>query len=516
MQKESAGLDTAAAALRILPLEASSGGVVHDPGGSDQQDDQIRRLPLTTPWRLVTPFVRSPIGIAAGALVGGQLIRMLGGVAFWGIATRSFPASRIGIAASAVAALMICVQLAVLGAGSSVIRLYPNAARQGDLLAAAFKLVLIASCVVAGVFILLSAFLLTHLETIGRTPLFASAFFVACMLGACNLLGNEASVAMMRPASILIRAALLSTVMLAIVSAASVALPARSEVIFACWAAGELAAALLLIVHLRARPASAARRLARVKMQQVVSKGVANQVITVADRVPPMLLTILVTQLLSPELSAYWYAAWMAALSVFFIPIYSGTALFADLVRAGQVEARRVRATALRALAVAGAAALGVALLSHRILDFFGRGYAAHGERPLQLLLAAVVSVTVVQTYFAVCRATDHLREAGLTAVVTAIFGLGLAGWFGHRYGLNGVAGAWVGCETAAAVWALWRTRRLTRRPSVASQPARVVAPAAPIHPTRTTDQSGLPSLDSTAHTAPRAALGRPGPPADS
>jgi O-antigen/teichoic acid export membrane protein len=471
------------------------------PGAATSRMTRSQRRPRTTSSRLLTLFVRSPVGTAASALVGGQLTRMLGGVAFWGIATRSFPASRVGIAASAVAALMICIQLAVLGAGSSVIRLYPNAARQGDLLAAAFKLVLIASCVVAGAFILLSASVLTHLETIGRNPLFAGAFCVACILGACNMLGNEATVAMMRPASILVRAALLSAVMLALLSAASIALPARSEVIFSCWAAGELAAALLLIVHLRARPVSAARRLARVKTKQVVSKGLANQVITVADRVPPMLLTILVTQLLSPQLGAYWYAAWMAALSVFFIPIYSGTALFADLVRAGQVEARRVRATSLRTLAVAGTAALGVALLSHRILNFLGPGYAAHGERPLQLLLAAVVSVTIVQTYFAVCRATDHLAEAGVTAVLAAVFGLGLAGWFGHRYGLNGVAGAWVGCETAAAVWALWRISRLTQRSSVRAQPGRGAAPA-PIRPTRTTDQSGLPSRDSSAHTA--------------
>jgi O-antigen/teichoic acid export membrane protein len=438
------------------------------------------------PQRLLRQFAGSRVGTAAGALVGGQLIRMLTGVVFWGIATRSFPASRVGIAAAAVAALMICIQLAVLGAGSSVIRLFPDEVERADLLAAAFKLVLVASCAVAATFILLSAFLLTHLQTIGRTPLFAAAFCVACIAGACNQVGNEASVAMIRPGTILVRAASLGAVMLAILSAASIVLPARSEVIFSCWAAGELTAFVLLILHMRARPTSAVRRMARVKIQQVVSSGVANHAITVADRVPPMLLTILLAQILSPRLSAYWYAAWMAALGVYFIPLYAGTALFADLVREGEVRFSRVRATALRTLAVAGTAAVGVGLLSGRILNFLGPGYASHGEQPLLLLLAAVVSVTIVQTYFAVCRATDHLVEAGATAVLTAVCLLSLAAWFGHQDGLSGVAGTWLGCETTTAVWALWRIRRLTGKSSIPSRQPRIAPRAVATRPGET------------------------------
>jgi O-antigen/teichoic acid export membrane protein len=174
-----------------------------------------------------------------------------------------------------------------------------------------------------------------------------------------------------------------------------------------------------------------------------------------------MLMTILVAEILSPRLGAYWYTAWMAALGVFFIPIYTGTALFAQLVREGTDRAERVRTTLRHTLAIAGSAALAVAVVSHVILEFLGPNYAAHGQRPLLLLLAGIVSVTVLQMYFAVCRATDRLAEAGATAGITAVTVIGLAALLARPYGLDGVAAAWLLCETAAAVWGLWRLTRL-------------------------------------------------------
>jgi O-antigen/teichoic acid export membrane protein len=388
---------------------------------------------------------------------------MFAGVVFWAIAVRSFPAASVGIAAAAVSALMICNQLAVVGGGSSVIRLSPGGERKPiDLLAAAFKTILVAALAISAVFLLLSAFFLTHLSVIGRTPIFAAAFVITCALGSFHLCANEASVAMGRPTQILVRAVSLSSVMLICLAvSALVLLPRDSVVIFSCWAVGELTAVTVLGLQLGIRPRSAARRIASAKVRTVASTGLANHAVTMADRLPPMLMTILVAEILSPRLGAYWYTAWMAALGVFFIPIYTGTALFAQLVREGTDRAERVRTTLVHTLAVAGSAALAVAVVSHVILEFLGPNYAAHGQRPLLLLLAGIVSVTVLQMYFAVCRATDRLAEAGATAGITGATVIGLAALLARPYGLDGVAAAWLLCETAAAVWAVWRLTRL-------------------------------------------------------
>jgi O-antigen/teichoic acid export membrane protein len=390
---------------------------------------------------------------------------MLSGVMFWAIVTRTFPASNVGIAAAAVAAMMICVQLALVGAGSSVIRLYPQAADgAGQLLAAAFKIVFIASLAIAGGFIVLSAFALADLSRIGRDPLFAGAFVIACVLGAWHGLANEAAVAIARPFHIVVRALALSTAMLVLIGMwVLLSLPARSDVIFSCWAVGELTACLLLARQLGVRrPARAGRAMASAKVGTIAARGLANHALTMADRIPPMLMTVVITEILSPKLSAYWYAVWMAALTVFLVPIYSGTALFAELVREGQVRAARIRGTCIRTLGIAAVGALAIGLVADDVLGFLGPEYAAHGTRPLQILAGAVASVTILQTYFAVCRATDRLLEATTAAILAGIGAVSLGAWLSRDYALSGVAAAWLGSQSAAATWALWRLRNLT------------------------------------------------------
>jgi len=418
------------------------------------------------------PFVRgladSRVGPAVSALVAGQLIRLLSGVVFWGIATRTFPASSVGIAAAAVAAMIVCTQLALVGAGSSVIRLYPQAAGgAGQLLAAAFKVVLIASLIVSIAFVLLSAFALEGLSPIGRDPIFAAAFIAACVLGAWDSLASEASVAIARPFQIVIRAFGLSAVMLAFIGTwALLSLPTRSNVIFSSWAAGEFAACALLAWQLGVRrPGRAARTIAGAKVRTVARRAISNHALTLADRIPPLLMTLVITEMLSPELSAYWYAVWMAAVTVFWIPIFSGTALFADIVREQVVEAARIRANGVRTFGVAALAALTIALLAPQLLGFLGPEYAAHGERPLRVLVAAVMAVTILQTYFAVCRATDRLLEATGTAVAVGIAAVSLGTWLGREYALTGIAAAWLGSQSVGAGWALWRLGRLTQLP---------------------------------------------------
>jgi hypothetical protein len=176
-------------------------------------------------------------------------------------------------------------------------------------------------------------------------------------------------------------------------------------------------------------------------------------------------MTLVITEMLSPELSAYWYAVWMAAVTVFWIPIFSGTALFADIVREQVVDAARIRATGVRTFGVAALAALMIALLAPQLLGFLGPEYAAHGVRPLRVLVAAVMAVTILQTYFAVCRATDRLLEATGTAVAVGIAAVSLGTWLGREYALMGIAAAWLGSQSVGAGWALWRLGRLTQLP---------------------------------------------------
>ena len=444
------------------------------------------------PRRLRSPIRGGHVSAAAGALVGGQLIRMAGGVVFWGLAARTFPASDVGIAASAVAAMMICVQLSVAGAGSSVILLYPQTAAPQRLLLAAFKFVVIASLAISGAMVAIGAFALGGLTEITRDPVFIAVFVAACVLGTCGGLANEVSVATARPAHIVVRSAALSATMLAMLGAWTLAaLPRTSDVIFSCWAAGELIACVLIAVQMgllrrRRSPRSAVDATIRsvaVTMRAIATRAIGQHALTLADRTPPLLMTLVITEIHSPELGAYWYTLWMAALAVLLVPMYFGTALFAELARERAIPWPRVVRNSARTLAVGVIAALLLALLAGDVLGLLGSAYRVNGERALQLLTVSVVSVTILQTYYAVCRSTDRLREATTTALIMGAAAMALGAWLSRSHALEGVAVAWLVCQAPAAAWALWRMRRLARRLKQPHPRASIAADVVAGHP---------------------------------
>jgi O-antigen/teichoic acid export membrane protein len=436
------------------------------------------------------------VSAAASALVAGQFIRMGGGVAFWTLAARSFSASEVGIAASAVAAMMLCIQLALAGAGSSVIRLYPQTAdAAAHLLATAFKFVIVTSFLIAGGFVLIGALTLGVLSDVVTNPIFAAIFVAATVFGTCGSLANEVSVATGRPSQIVVRAGGLSITMLTLLGSWILFASSRSsDVIFSCWAAGELAACVLLALQLGLRrPTRFMGKNAVVRLRSVATRALGQHALTLADRIPPFLMTLVITETMTPELGAYWYAVWMAVLAILLIPMYVGTALFADLVRDAAVTWPRIRTNIARTLAVGGIAALALAVLAGDLLRILGPAYEENGERALQILAATVIPVTVLQTYYAVCRSTDRLREATATALVVGLTAMSVATWLGRTHGLEGVAVAWLACQTPPALWALWRVRRLSSRP-----PTRTVTTDVPIS-AKTDEPATRPAMEPAA-----------------
>jgi fucose permease len=74
-----------------------------------------------------------------------------------------------------------------------------------------------------------------------------------------------------------------------------------------------------------------------------------------------------------------------------------------------------------------------------------------------------VYPVIFIQAYYAVCRGTSRLGEATLMGLVTGTAGTIAAAVVGLRYGLAGMATAWLVVQCAAGAWAAWRTHLLAR-----------------------------------------------------
>jgi O-antigen/teichoic acid export membrane protein len=392
------------------------------------------------------------------------------GFLFWIVAARTFEPAAVGLAAGAVSSMMLCTQLALVGAGSSVITLLPEHRRAPlRLLDAAFTIVALAALLTGGTFLLLASDVLDELSVVASSPAYAVLFLAMTLLGALGALFDQVSTALRRADQVLVRGVLFGAVTLSLVAVLALVTDSSSSLaIFLPWVAAGAAACFVAAIQLRR---STVRHRYRPRVDPslagaLLRVGFPNHLLTLTEKAPGLVLPIVVTELLSPEANAVWYAVWMMVWAVYIIPISSGLALFVEAADRPDHLRRAIAHSTRSALAFGTTAALLLALLAPWALSLLGARYADLGVTPLRILLCAFVPLVFVQAYFASCRARRRLAEAIATGALSGTAGVAAAAAAGTVYGLNGMAVAWLGTQLIAGIWALSRLRWVSRRPA--------------------------------------------------
>ena len=408
----------------------------------------------------------APIVSSLG-LIAGRMASMGLGFLAWLVAARLFPVAEVGIASGSVAAMMLCVQLAMVGVGSAVIALLPSHSEEpGRLLDPAFTAVAGLAVAASLLFLVIARAIFHELDIVVAVPILAVAFVAMTLFGAVNVLYDNISIALRRGEQVLSRNVVFGLVTIGVpLALARIAAGHGSWVILWAWALAGLAACAIGLVQLRRtldgyvhRP-----RIDLARTGRLISVGLPNWALTMTERGPALLMPVLVTELISPTTNAYWYAVWMMAWVVMIIPISAGQTLFAEAARAPQRTGESTRHALVTSLGLGVPAALALALLAHIALLLLGSQYADAGDQALRILVITVVPFSLLQAYFAICRARGQLTEAiivgaasGLAAVVAALAA-------GRAGGLIPMAAGWLVVQLIAGTWAGWRLWRLTR-----------------------------------------------------
>jgi O-antigen/teichoic acid export membrane protein len=399
------------------------------------------------------------------ALIAAKVATLGLGFLFWFAAARLYPAAEVGLAAGVVAAVLLCTQLALLGAGAAVIALFPSHARApAQLLDTAVNVVILSGALVGLAFVALAAEAFPELGIVSSSPAYTALFAAMSVFGTVGVLLDQVSTSVRRGDQALTRGMLNGLLSLVCLGALGVAAThAGSMALFACWVAGSAAACALGAMQLR-RGVTRYRWRPRMELglsRRLMVVGLPNQVLTLADRAPGLVLPIVVTELLSPAQNAYWYAVWMMAWVVFVVPVQVGLTLFAEAAHRPHAIDAIVRHGVRVSLGVGLLGAAALTAIAPMALSLMGHGYAAAGTTALRALVWGVVPAAAVQAYYARSRAARRLREAIATATASGLITVGLAAAAAVVWGITAMALAWVLAQTATGVWALWRLTRL-------------------------------------------------------
>ncbi|TLM84322.1 polysaccharide biosynthesis protein [Pseudarthrobacter sp. NamE5] len=360
--------------------------------------------------------LRSSFGLilAKGAQTGS-------GFAFWVVAAHAATDREVGLTTAAVSAVLICAQLAVLGAGSAVIVSVGRGEPPARVLDAALAIVAVASTALALGYLVLEAVVAP--ETASVSVLFWLMFIFAAVTGTLGTVLDQALVALGRGASATLRYTLGGLVSLGAVAVVAWQVHRSSaDVLMACWTVGTALTCLVGMIQLRRLVGYRPRpSLHPARGRPLLALGIPNQLLTLTERAPGLLLPPLLAHMVAPEAAAYWYPAWMMAWAAYTAPMLMGIVQFSEGVREPARLVSTTWATLRWSLAIGGLAAAVLIVFARPLLHLLGHRYAEASTDALRWLAAGVVAYAVLQAYNAVCRARGHYVEAITVGVVLAI-----------------------------------------------------------------------------------------------
>ena len=394
------------------------------------------RAILSRAWRQHRNLLRN-----AGSLVATTGITSVLGAAYWTFAARLFSQQDVGYGAAAVPAMTLLGTIGMFGFGTLLIGELPKRKRRAELVSAAL-ITCALGCLALGLgFVLVVPHFSKRFETMLGAPEQKGIFIAGVVLTGVSSVLDLATIGVLRGGVQLARNVAFSFAKLAILPIVAFVLHDSLGIdIVLSWVAGIAISLVLVAVRLAI---SGTRLLARPDWNLLRSLGrttMAHNWLNIAITVPPTVIPVLVTVLVSPSANAAFYVAFTLSSFLYVVPGHLATVLFALAAAEPHAIARNVR-FASRLSYLIGLPAMAILMLSgHRILSIYGPGYARIATVPMCLVALGYIPSVPKALYIAVCRANGRIAHAATILTVFTIMEIGGAAAGGALDGLTGLS----------------------------------------------------------------------------
>lgn len=401
----------------------------------------------------------------SSSLMSTTAVTSILGAAYWWLAARTFPASAVGFAGAAVSAMTLLGTFAMFGLGTLLMgELARQPGRVRSLLTTALVCSCLAGVVLGLVYAAATPRISTDLAPIASSIPVALVFALGVSLFAMTKVLDQALIGLFRGGLQLWR-----NVLFGVIKLGALALPVLwwennpGMVIYSTWVTGSV---LSLAAIAFVRPGLRGGRLADYRpewqlLRELRSAALGHHALNLALQVPMLALPLLVTALLSAELNAGFYIAWMIASFLYVVPSSLAIVLYA----AGSAEpaaiAQKLRLTLGLSTAFTLMCSVGLVIVAEPTLRVFGARYAEDATTTLRVLALAAFPLIIRTHFISVSRTSGQVNRATVVFTVGGCLEIVLAAWGGTLAGLDGLATGW---SIALCVEAAFMGRPVLRR----------------------------------------------------
>lgn len=380
------------------------------------------------------------------------------GIAYWVVAARLYDQATVGTNMAVIAAMTTLSGISQLNLGPSLGVLVPRARERGRrVVAQVYTVVTVYGLVALTVFFV---FVLPHLTELSAvldsTP--RMLLFAAAVL-AFNLFAlQDAALVSLRWGKVIpVENAVFGIVKIILLVALVASLPQFG--IFTSWFIPMLAIVPVVSGFIFLRGSGRGRStLAPSTPRDSVPKLALDYLGYLFQISSTFFLPVLALELLDPVAASVFAVAWLTSSTIDLLATNVGTALTVETSYGEDPEA--LRRTILRRALPLVVLVAGVGLLAAPlILRLYGPEYSTDGVRTLQILLLASVPRCLVTFAIAESRAHRNIKTIVWLRLQNAVLALGLAFLLTPRFGVEGMALAWLvaqvlgGCTALQLVW---------------------------------------------------------------
>jgi O-antigen/teichoic acid export membrane protein len=398
---------------------------------------------------IVTAVERNKALLAnATSLVGTVGVASGLGFVYWAVAAKLFSPEAVGFGSASSSAMSLLGTVGMFGLGPMLMGELPRRQVRGPLVSASLIAAGIGSLILGLGFILIAPLFTSSFDFIAGSVGQIAIFMIGVVLTGISRTFDQACIGLLKGGLQLSRNLVLSIAKVALLPLSAFLVHDIFGVgIIISWVVGIVISLAWTAVRLKRGGTSIMPQPDWDSLRRLGKTTMAHNWLNLAIFVPPALMPVVVTALVSPAANASFYVSWMIANFLYIIPSSLSTVLFTVASADTAAMAGKLR-FCLRVSLYLGAPGILVLFLGgHLILSIFGQSYAATGTIPLWLFAAAYLPTIPVSHYIAVCRATDKVSRAAVVLTTSSAVQVAAAAAGGVLGGLTGLSLALVGVK---------------------------------------------------------------------
>jgi len=409
--------------------------------------------------------LRDPLYRNSYFLMASSLINSALGFLFWIVVARYYPTREVGLATALISTMGLLAMLSKFGFDFGLIRFLPEEEDKKGLVNSCASISAISSLMLSIIFIVGLNLWSPALLFVRKNFIFLFSFIIFTILFSIFGIQYNAFIALRNTKFSFIQNATYQSlkIPLSIIFVGFGVLGIFSSVGVA------ILIALIISIFF-----SLPKLLPEYRLRFTIKRKVINEILHfsfgnyIADifyNIPSMILPILIVNVLSPEMGAYFYIAWAIAWISFMISDAMSMSLFAE----GSHDPERLRENMMKAVKfiflLLVPILFGIFFFGDKILLLFGRDYSEYALKLLQVLAVSSIPVAINTIYVAVKRVQKEIKIVILIYVFIATFTIGVGYILMMKVGLIGIGMGWLLSQGIIVIGVLMKNLHRSKLP---------------------------------------------------